>query len=79
MIPLQLLRQSGINNQIIVDTKNGESFDGILLGIDSFMNVKLSDVIITSANGNFSKCNQCFIRGNNIKSIRFDSKIIEQH
>ena len=54
---------------MMVDTKNGESYDGNLESIDSFMNVKLSKVILTSPNGEFSKCEVCFIRGNNIKSI----------
>ena len=34
---------------MMVDTKNGDSYDGVMVGIDSFMNVKLKDVIITSA------------------------------
>ena len=61
----------------MVDTKNGESYDGVLEAIDTFMNVKLTNVIITSPNGEFSKCNTSFIRGNNIKNIRFDQQIIE--
>ena len=56
---------------MMIDTKNGVSYDGQLEAIDSFMNVKLSNVIIASANGEFSKCKLCFIRGNNIKSIQF--------
>jgi U6 snRNA-associated Sm-like protein LSm4 len=63
------MRQSGVGQQIMVDTKNGESYDGNLDSIDSFMNVKLSKVIITSETGSFSKCQEAFIRGNNIKSI----------
>ena len=53
----------------MIDTKNGESYDGKLLAIDSFMNVQLSNVIITSKTGTFSKSNEVFIRGNNIKSM----------
>ena len=48
MMPMQIMRQSGVSQQVMVDTKNGESYDGVLEGIDSFMNVKLTKVVITS-------------------------------
>lgn len=73
------MRQSGVGQQLMVDTKNGESYDGTLESIDSFMNVKLSKVILTSAQGSFSKCEEAFIRGNNIKSIQFEESIIDKH
>lgn len=65
----------------MVETKNGESYDGTLKGLDSFMNVHLEKVTITSANGaSFSKCaNQCFIRGNNVKAIQFDQEVVKKH
>ena len=56
----------------MVDCKNGESYDGQLLACDAFMNLKLGGgpVHITSPNGEiFSKCEEVFIRGNNIKTI----------
>jgi U6 snRNA-associated Sm-like protein LSm4 len=62
----------------MIDTKNGESYDGKLVAIDSFMNVQLSNVIITSKTGNFSKSTEVFIRGNNIKSMQFDEEIINK-
>ena len=63
-----------MNVQVVVETKNGDTYDGMLQGVDNFMNVKLSEVIITDQSGTiFSKCpNECFIRGNTVKSIRFD-------
>ena len=63
----------------MIDTKNGESYDGTLEQIDSFMNVQLSSVVITSSTGQFSKCAEVFIRGNNIKTIQFDQNIIKEH
>lgn len=70
MMPMQIMRQSGVSQQVMVDTKNGESYDGVLMGIDTFMNVKLTKVVITSPQGDvFSKCDEVFIRGNNINSI----------
>mgnify|MGYP001948084326 CR=1 FL=1 len=72
-LPMHIMKQSGTTKQVMVETKNGDSYDGILEAIDSFMNVKLTTVVITSEGGEkFSKCPECFIRGNNIKSIQFD-------
>ena len=57
---------------MMVDCKNGESYDGKLVACDAFMNLKLGGgVIITSASGQFNKCEEVFIRGNNIKTIQF--------
>ena len=69
MLPLHVLKQSGISAQMMVDCKNGESYDGKLQACDAFMNLKLSEVTITSASGVFSKCTELFIRGNNVKTI----------
>lgn len=63
----------------MVDTKNGESYDGILLGCDNYMNMRLKDVIITSPDGKFSKCPEAFIRGNNIKAIQLTEDLIDKH
>jgi U6 snRNA-associated Sm-like protein LSm4 len=53
----------------MIDTRNGESYDGELIGCDNYMNLKLNDVTITSSDGKFFKSKEVFIRGNNIKSI----------
>lgn len=53
----------------MIETRNGESYDGILQDCDDYMNMRLKDVIITSTDGKFSKCGEVFIRGNNIKAI----------
>ena len=41
MLPLHVLKQSGIDCRMMVDAKNGESYDGLLGGCDNFMNLKL--------------------------------------
>jgi U6 snRNA-associated Sm-like protein LSm4 len=67
-----VLRQSGQNSRLLVDCKNGDSYDGTLVACDTFMNVRLSDVVITSAEKQtFTKCGEVFIRGNNIRAIQF--------
>ena len=70
----------------MVTTKSGESYDGSLEGIDSFMNVKLKKVTITSATTKldsdeplFSHSEECFVRGNNVKTIQFDTDLIKKH
>jgi U6 snRNA-associated Sm-like protein LSm4 len=63
----------------MIDTKNGESYDGILMGCDNYMNIRMKDVIITSADGTFCKCPEIFIRGNNVKAIQLSEDIIEKH
>lgn len=68
----------------MVDCKNGESYDGKLMACDAFMNLKLggegNPVIITSASGEtFSRCEEVFIRGNNIKTIQFAPEVLAKH
>lgn len=63
----------------MVDTKNGESYDGILTGCDNWMNLKLKDVIITSYDGKFSKTTEVFIRGNNVKSIQMSDDVLDKY
>ena len=64
---------------MMVDTKNGDSYEGTLGGCDLFMNLKLTKVIITSQSGQFARCDEVFIRGNNIKSIQFSPEVLEKH
>ena len=65
---------------MMVDCKNGESYDGKLLACDAFMNLKLGNgVIVTSVNGTFARCEEVFIRGNNIKTIQFASEVLDKH
>ena len=64
----------------MVETKNGESYDGILVGADAYMNLKLKDVTVSSYNGKkFSKHPEVFIRGNNIKGIQLTPDLVENH
>lgn len=63
-----------------METKNGESYDGILTGADTYMNLRLRDVVVTAADGlTFCKHPVAFIRGNNIKSIQMPGDILERH
>jgi U6 snRNA-associated Sm-like protein LSm4 len=47
IFPLHILNSS-INSQLLVELKSGDTYNGILDGIDKFMNIKLSKVIFSS-------------------------------
>ena len=50
MLPLSLLRTAQ-NHPMLVELKNGETYNGHLVCCDSFMNVNLREVICTSRYG----------------------------
>lgn len=64
---------------MMVDTKNGDSYDGVLVACDTFMNMHMKDVIITSRDGKFNQCKEVFVRGNNINSIQIQPEVLEKH
>ena len=81
-----MMRQAVVGQQVMVTAKSGESYDGQLEGIDSFMNVKLKKVIITSATTKldseeplFCQQDECYVRGNNVKTIQFDTDLIKKY
>ncbi len=63
----------------MVDTKNGDSYDGTLEGVDNYMNIKMKEVIVTNSEGVFSKFPIAFIRGNSVKSIQLSEQILENY
>ncbi|SCZ90536.1 BZ3500_MvSof-1268-A1-R1_Chr1-3g02049 [Microbotryum saponariae] len=64
MLPLALLHAAQAK-PMLVELKNGETFNGHLAGCDNFMNLTLKE-----DGEQFWKLPQCYIRGNNIKYIR---------
>ena len=64
---------------MLVELKNGETYNGILVNCDIWMNLSLRDVVCTSRDGDkFWKIPECYIRGNNIKYLRVPDEIIEK-
>ena len=58
----------------LVELKNGETFNGHLVSCDNFMNLILREVFQTSADGErFWKMNECYIRGNTVRTLPFHS------
>ncbi|EFA75627.1 LSM domain-containing protein [Heterostelium album PN500] len=77
MLPLSLLR-TGQGHQIMVELKNGETFNGYLVNCDNWMNINLKNVIRTSKDSDkFWKLQSCYIRGNTIKYISVPDEIID--
>ncbi|EGG24539.1 LSM domain-containing protein [Cavenderia fasciculata] len=77
MLPLSLLR-TGQGHQIMVELKNGETYNGILVNCDNWMNINMRTVIRTSKDSDkFWKLQGCYIRGNTIKYITVPDEIID--
>lgn len=66
-LPLTLLRAS-TGHPVLVELKNGDTYSGVLVSIDSWMNLNLADAVRTSAEGDaFWSVPQVYIRGNTVK------------
>ena len=77
MLPLTLLKTSE-NSPILIELKNGDTYNGHLVSCNMFMNITMRDVICTSRNGDrFWKMPECYIRGNSIKYLRIPDEIID--
>ncbi|CAH7686744.1 hypothetical protein BY996DRAFT_7013651 [Phakopsora pachyrhizi] len=78
MLPLALLHGAQ-GKPMLVELKNGETFNGHLVQCDNFMNLTMREVYQTSSNGEqFWKLPECYIRGNTIKYIRVTDNVIDQ-
>ncbi|RLV85144.1 U6 snRNA-associated Sm-like protein LSm4 [Meyerozyma sp. JA9] len=76
-LPLYLLTAAK-NSPILVELKNGETLNGLLLNCDSWMNLTLKDVIQSSANGEeFLKLPEIYIKGMHIKYMRMPDEIMD--
>lgn len=63
---------------VLVEVKSGETFNGTLENCDVWMNLHLSDVIKTTADGQrFFVMSELFVRGSNIKYIRLSEEILQ--
>ncbi|KAI9635003.1 uncharacterized protein MKK02DRAFT_14430, partial [Dioszegia hungarica] len=77
-LPLTLLTAAQ-GKPMLVELKNGVTFNGHLVECDNFMNVTLREVYQTSADGErFWKMKEMFIKGNIIKYFRIADAILDQ-
>lgn len=78
VLPLSLLN-SAKEKPVLVELKNGETYNGVLKGIDSWMNLHITDVICTARDGSrFWKLNEIYIRGNTLKYLRIPDDVLTQ-
>ncbi|BFZ61477.1 hypothetical protein YB2330_002543 [Saitoella coloradoensis] len=77
MLPLSLLTTAK-GHPMLVELKNGETYNGHLVNCDTWMNLTLREVIQTSMDGTkFHRLPECYIRGSNIKYLRVPDEIID--
>lgn len=77
MLPLSLLKAAE-SRPMLIELKNGDTYNGRLVNCNMFMNICLRDVICTSRDGDkFWKLPECYIRGNAIKYLRLPEEIID--
>ncbi|KAI0028816.1 hypothetical protein K488DRAFT_80486 [Vararia minispora EC-137] len=76
-LPLSLLNAAQ-NKPMLVELKNGETFNGHLVNCDNFMNITLREVYQTNADGDrFWKVKECYIRGSTIKYLRVPDQLLD--
>eukprot|EP00727_Mastigamoeba_balamuthi_P008614 m51a1_g4375 putative u6 snrna-associated sm-like protein lsm4 (241) ;mRNA; f:323469-324509 len=77
MLPLSLLK-TAIGHPMLVELKNGETYNGNLVNCDPYMNISLRKVICTSRDGDkFWKLSHCLIRGNVVKYLCIPDEVLE--
>ncbi|KAJ3321484.1 RNA processing protein [Boothiomyces sp. JEL0866] len=77
MLPLSLLN-AALASTVLVELKNGDSYNGHLITCDAWMNIILKEVIFTSKDGDkFQRIPEIYIRGNTIKYLRIPDKIVD--
>lgn len=78
MLPLSLLK-TALGHPMLVELKNGETYNGHLVNCDTWMNIHLREVICTSKDGDrFWRMPECYIRGNTIKYLRVPDEVIDK-
>ncbi|KAK4424615.1 putative U6 snRNA-associated Sm-like protein LSm4 [Sesamum alatum] len=78
MLPLSLLKTAQ-GHPMLVELKNGETYNGHLVNCDTWMNIHLREVICTSKDGDrFWRMSECYIRGNTIKYLRVPDEVIDK-
>ncbi|KAL1195440.1 putative U6 snRNA-associated Sm-like protein LSm4 [Cardamine amara subsp. amara] len=78
MLPLWLLKTAQ-GHPMVVELKNGETYNGHLVNCDMKMNIHLREVICTSYDGDrFWRMPECFIRGNTVKYLRIPDQVIDK-
>jgi len=79
MYPLTLIRLSK-GKVVSMALKDRQSVSGLLVKCDVAMNMHLRNATIERANGQRVFVSQCFLKGQNVKHVKVDPKILgKQH
>ena len=74
---LHLLKASE-RHYVMVDLKSGMTINGTLVDVDRFMNIRLTDAVVTNKDGNtFHRVAEMFVKGNAIKSFQLVEGLLE--
>ncbi|MBV96622.1 U6 snRNA-associated Sm-like protein LSm4, partial [Eschrichtius robustus] len=66
------------NHPLLVELKNGETYNGHLVSCDNWMNINLREVICKSRDRDkFWLMPECYIRGSTIKYLRIPDEITD--
>eukprot|EP01105_Mastigella_eilhardi_P023682 TRINITY_DN6016_c0_g1_i1.p2 TRINITY_DN6016_c0_g1~~TRINITY_DN6016_c0_g1_i1.p2 ORF type:complete len:149 (-),score=27.47 TRINITY_DN6016_c0_g1_i1:113-538(-) len=77
MVPSSLLKTAQ-GHPMLVELKNGETYNGHLVSCDSYMNISLRKVICTSRDGDkFWRMTQCYIRGVTVKYLCIPDEVLD--
>ncbi|GHJ85932.1 hypothetical protein NliqN6_2334 [Naganishia liquefaciens] len=78
MLPLSLLNAAQ-GKPMLVELKNGETYNGHMIACDNFMNITLRDVILTAPDGDkFYQMKEVYLKGNVIKYVRVADQILDK-
>ncbi|EME26801.1 Probable U6 snRNA-associated Sm-like protein LSm4 [Galdieria sulphuraria] len=77
VLPLSLLKAAQ-GQPVLVELKSGDTYNGHLVNIDSWMNLNLREVVWTSREGDrFWKIAEIYVRGNTVKYLRVPEEIVD--
>lgn len=63
----------------LVELKSGETYNGVLVSCDTWMNLHLREAICTSKDGDrFWRMAMCYVRGNTIKYLRVPEPVLDK-
>ena len=76
MFPIDFLR-SCTHQYVQVGLKNGEVYTGTLIECDTWMNLVLTSVTVTSPNHEEKKLEKAMIRGNSMKFMSMPREVVD--
>lgn len=70
---------AAVGQPVLVELKSGETYNGTLESCDAYMNMFLKGAVCTSRTAeHFTRCTECYIRGNTIKYVCVPDEVAEK-